>query len=84
MNLNNSEEADEWYGRMVECCQIALAIETGQFKTLEEVLLALKARSAFINGEFKSAGLYPAGDARAKLERVIAEDERIAAGFLLH
>lgn len=42
-------EARELYGRMIEDIDIELAIESGQFKSLEELRLAVKERSESIN-----------------------------------
>lgn len=56
----NQDEADQLYGRMMEACDIESAIESGQFQTLGDVLAALKARSAHINGRLQAAGLLPA------------------------
>ncbi len=56
----NQDEANQLYGRMMEACDIELAIESGQFQTLGDVLAALKARSSHIEGQLQAAGLFPA------------------------
>jgi hypothetical protein len=49
-------EAAEAAGRMYEDCDIQMAIESGQFKSLDDVLVAVKARSGSIDQELKAAG----------------------------
>ncbi|MFK8773368.1 hypothetical protein [Aeromonas caviae] len=44
-------------GRMMECCDIELAIESGQFSSIESVLTAVKARASSIQGELESSGV---------------------------
>ena len=49
-------EARELYGRMIEDTDIELAIESGQFKSLEDVRLAVKGRAASINAALFECG----------------------------
>lgn len=53
----NERDAAELYGRMIEDCDIQMAIESGQFKTLEDVLIAVKTRAEHINKELCTAGV---------------------------
>jgi len=50
------EDANELFGRMYESIDIQIAIESGQLKTLEDVLSAVKARSNAIQRELELAG----------------------------
>lgn len=52
-----SEDADEMYGRMMESCDIAAAIQSGQLKTLDDVLSSVKERSKSISQAFSDRGL---------------------------
>ena len=51
------EDANELFGRMYESIDIQIAIKSGQFKTLEDVLSAVKARSSAIQKELELAGV---------------------------
>lgn len=51
-------EIAEMVGRMYECLDIQQAIDSGQFKSLEEVLEAVKARSAGIGATLREAGAF--------------------------
>lgn len=51
-------QVDELAGRMYECVDIETAIESGQFKTVGEVLDAVKARSAAIDKTLREAGAF--------------------------
>lgn len=44
-------------GRMMECCDIELAIESGQFSSVGSVLTAVKARASSIQGELENSGV---------------------------
>lgn len=48
----------ELYGRMIEDCDIEMAIESGQFKTIEDVYTAVKARSECINQQLLGVGVF--------------------------
>lgn len=50
------ENAHELYGRLMECCDISLAIESGQFKSLDDVLAAVTARASSINQQLIDEG----------------------------
>jgi hypothetical protein len=50
------EEAAELAGGMYENCDIQMAIESGQFESLDDVLTAVKARSSSIERHLKAAG----------------------------
>ncbi len=52
----DKNDASELYGRMMESCDIELAIESGQFKTVEDILSAVRARSLHINGQLLKVG----------------------------
>lgn len=49
-------EASELYGRMIEDADIELAIESGQFKSLEDIRLAVKGRAEIINKTLLECG----------------------------
>jgi len=49
---------EELAGRMFECVDIQMAIESGQFTTIGEVLEAVKARSAVIDKILREAGAF--------------------------
>lgn len=51
------DDVDEMYGRMMECSDIAAAIQSGQLKSLDDVLNALKKRSESISQAFSEGGL---------------------------
>ncbi|MDR6397934.1 hypothetical protein ACTOWA_00465 [Herbaspirillum seropedicae] len=53
----DKQEANELVGRMNEDCDIQLAIESGQFKTLDDVLDAVKSRAAAIEKKLFDAGM---------------------------
>jgi len=64
----------ELYGRMIEDTDIELAIESGQFKSLEDVRLAVKGRAQSINKALRECGFlklpqhtidYSSGEAEA-------------------
>lgn len=52
-----TEEIFELTGRMYEAIDIEHSIESGQFQTLDDVLLAVKARSGFIQKKLESSGV---------------------------
>lgn len=52
----DKEEADQLNGRMMEDCDIQMAIESGQFKTLDDVLLFTAARAESIQAELRKHG----------------------------
>ncbi len=54
----SESEISELAERMYECVEIQCAIESGQFKTLEDVLEAVKARSAAIKNRLRDAGAF--------------------------
>ena len=49
----NSSQKHEDRGRMYECIDIQLAIEKGQFKTLNDVLTAVTKRAEKIDNDLK-------------------------------
>ncbi|WP_408601363.1 hypothetical protein [Pseudomonas sp. PLMAX] len=51
------DDVDEMYGRMMESCDIAAAIQSGQLKSLDDVLSAVKKRSESISQAFSEGGL---------------------------
>lgn len=51
-------EIEELAGRMYECADIQMAIESGQFTTIEQVLEAVKARAEAINARLRDAGAF--------------------------
>jgi len=53
----DARDAAELYGRMIEDCDIQMAIESGQFKSLDDVLVAVKGRAEHINKELMDAGV---------------------------
>ncbi|HHP5493102.1 TPA: hypothetical protein ACSCYS_003501 [Aeromonas veronii] len=57
MGLEGQVENGPSVGRMMECCDIELAIESGQFGSVENVLTAVKARASAIQGELEGSGL---------------------------
>jgi len=58
MAVHDIDDANQLYGRMMECCDIERAIETGQFKTLADVLEAVKARAKNLNKELCSCNFF--------------------------
>ncbi|WP_454912940.1 hypothetical protein [Variovorax gossypii] len=59
--LSNPDEAHELYGRMLESIDIERAIESGQFKTLDDVLVNVRASAAAIDADLRRAGFYSGG-----------------------
>jgi hypothetical protein len=55
--MNDSSELHQLYGRMLECCDLERGIDSGQFTTLVEVLLAVRARALVINEELANEGV---------------------------
>ena len=53
-NSKNNEERSELYGRMYECSDIQSAIESGQCKTIQDVLSAVIKRSRSIDLKLNS------------------------------
>lgn len=53
----DKDEANQLYGRMMEACDIELAIESGQFKTLDDVFQAVTVRAKHIEAELREAGV---------------------------
>lgn len=51
MAVIDNDDANQLYGRMMECCDIELAIESGQFKTIDDVLEAVKSSAQNIQKE---------------------------------
>ena len=51
MAIIDTDDANQRYGRMMECCDIEMAIESGQFKTLNDVLEAVKATAKNLRKE---------------------------------
>lgn len=60
-----SSEQDEFVGRMYECCDIEMAITSGQFKKMDDVLHAVRASSAAIEKKLKEAGVQFAKSGKA-------------------
>lgn len=58
MLFSDPEEKVQFYGRMLESVDIERAIESGQFKTLDDVLTNVRARSAAINAGLIQAGFF--------------------------
>jgi hypothetical protein len=58
MAISDNEDAHQYYGRMMECCDIERAIETGQFKTLQDVLAAVKLSANHLQTELKTFGFF--------------------------
>jgi hypothetical protein len=58
MAVIDNDDANQLYGRMMECCDIELAIESGQFKTIEDVLQAVKASSQNIQQSLMSCEFF--------------------------
>lgn len=54
----SKNEIGELAERMYECVEIQCAIESGQFKSLEDVLEAVKARSVAIGNRLREAGAF--------------------------
>jgi hypothetical protein len=46
------------YGRLVECCDVAMTIESGQLKTVEDVLKFVKERAKLIAINLKEEGFF--------------------------
>jgi hypothetical protein len=80
VDTRDKEEVEQLYGRMRECWDIELAIETWHSKTLYGVLVYVRSRRSSIDGEFRRAEPYPPGDPLLKWENSMAERERAAAG----
>lgn len=53
----DKQEADWMYGRMMEDCDIALAIESGQFTSLDDVLKAVNASASAIQAKLEAEGM---------------------------
>lgn len=51
MAVIDNDDANQRYGRMMECCDIQMAIESGQFKTVDDVLEAVKATAKNLQKE---------------------------------
>lgn len=51
MAVIDNDDANQLYGRMMECCDIEMAIESGQFKTINDVLEAVKATATNLQNE---------------------------------
>lgn len=60
-SFSDPEEAAQFYGRMLESVDIERAIESGQFKTLDDVLVNVRARAAAIDANLRRAGFYTRG-----------------------
>ena len=58
MFVKEKEEANQLYGRMMECCDIERAIEMGEFKTIQDVLEAVKSCSNHLQVEIRASGLF--------------------------
>lgn len=50
-------------GRMYECCDIRLAIESGQITSLDEVLEGCRQRAQAIEAELRASGVWLSGRA---------------------
>lgn len=55
---NHTEPQMHFYGRLVECYDVAIAIESGQLKTIEDVLKLLKVRAKLFANDLKNAGFF--------------------------
>lgn len=58
MRILDKDDANQMYGRMMECCDIERAIESGEFKSLNDVLEAIKSRGAWVNKTLRDAGFF--------------------------
>lgn len=63
----SKQETDWLYGRMLEDCDIALAIESGQFTSLEDVLKAVNASASAIQAKLEASGM--------KFARSVSQEE---------
>lgn len=59
--MDVDDDVNQLYGRMIACCDIERAIESGQFKTLREVLDAVKASAEHLNSELLRHGFFEGG-----------------------
>jgi F0F1-type ATP synthase delta subunit len=72
----------DWlYGRMMEACDIAHAIESGQFKTLAEVLQACEQSAEACSAQMKAAGVK---FARSLSQEEFAAIENTCEGIVKH
>lgn len=58
MAVIDNDDANQLYGRMMECCDIEMAIESGQFKTIEDVLEAVKSSAQNIQQSLISCDFF--------------------------
>lgn len=58
MAIRDIDDANQLYGRMMECCDIERAIESGQFKTLSDVLEAVKASAKNLETELGECNFF--------------------------
>lgn len=50
------DQVDEMYGRMREACDLEMAIESGELRSLDDVLRAVRARSLAISEALSTEG----------------------------
>lgn len=55
MSVNDRDDAQQLYGRMMECWDIEHAIESGQAKSMDDILAYVKARSDYLRSELKDS-----------------------------
>lgn len=81
----NTIDIDEMYGRMMEANDIAAAIQSGQLKTLDDVLAATRKRSEAISRALVEGGMI--GDrpvAHCERELVRAQIEAAEPDVVVH